>query len=146
MLRIVFCTAVMAVAGYVFAAPSEAQAQDFVAELTGQNEVPPTTSAATGEAEIVAATYGVGGRRLSYTIECEGLTGPITAAHFHGPAEEGANAPPIAPIEGDACPLAGSVALTPEQAALLADGMIYVNIHTAANPDGEIRGQVEEDS
>jgi hypothetical protein len=146
MLRFLCCAAALAVAAFVVSAPSPALAQDFVAELTGQNQVPPVTTTATGSVEVTASTYGVGGRRVAYTIECSGLSGPITAAHFHGPAAEGENAGPLVPIEGTACPLEGTVTLNAEQAGHLSGGMIYVNIHTAANPDGEIRGQLEEDS
>lgn len=138
--------AATAAAGLVVVGASVALAQEFVAELSGESAVPPTSSAATGEAEIMATPYGVNGRRLAYTIECEGLSGPITGAHFHGPAAEGESAPPVMPIAGDVCPLSGTVTLTAEQAAPLEEGMLYINIHTSANPDGEIRGQVFEDS
>ncbi|HEX9904519.1 MAG TPA: CHRD domain-containing protein, partial [Propylenella sp.] len=47
--------------------------------------------------------------------------------------------------EGSESPLEGSATLTDEQAALLADGMLYINVHTEANPGGEIRGQVTGD-
>ena len=73
-----------------------------------------------------------------------GLTGPATAAHFHGPAAVGANAPPVVPVPATALanPIKGDATLTDAQAADLAAGKWYFNIHTAANKGGEIRGQV----
>ena len=80
---------------------------------------------------------------LSWTIEYEGLTGPASAAHIHGPADPGANAGVVVPFTSAASPITGSATLTEAQAADLAAGRYYVNIHTAANRGGEIRGQIE---
>ena len=72
-----------------------------------------------------------------------GLSGPATAAHFHGPAETGKNAGVAVAIpNATSSPVEGSATLTDAQAADLIAGKYYVNIHTAANPGGEIRGQV----
>ncbi|MEO6781607.1 MAG: CHRD domain-containing protein, partial [Bradyrhizobium sp.] len=66
-----------------------------------------------------------------------------TAAHFHGPAEPGKNAGVAVAIpSASTSPVEGSATLTDAQAADLEAGKYYVNIHTAANPGGEIRGQV----
>ena len=127
-------------------APENAQAQNvsFEVELTGANEVPPVTTEATGTARV---NFGQTSRRLIYRINYEGLSGPATGAHFHGPAEPGENADVVVPIEGDlTSPIAGSVDLTEEQAEQFLEGLWYINIHTEANPQGEIRGQVAEDS
>jgi CHRD domain len=80
----------------------------------------------------------------TYTVTYSGLTGPATAAHFHGPAAVGANAPPVLPIPATmlASPIKGDKVLTDAQAADLAAGKWYFNIHTAAHAPGEIRGQV----
>jgi hypothetical protein len=81
---------------------------------------------------------------LSWTIRFSDLSGPVTAAHFHGPAMPGENAPPVVPISGRnlASPIQGSAVLTPEQAADFLAGKWYLNLHTAAHPDGELRGQI----
>jgi hypothetical protein len=77
--------------------------------------------------------------RITYS----GLSGTPTAAHFHGPAQSGANAGVAVPIPNVATsPAQGSATLTDAQAADLLAGRYYINIHTAANPAGEIRGQV----
>ena len=72
-----------------------------------------------------------------------GLTGPVTGGHFHGPALAGQNAGVVVPFAaGLVSPITGSATLTPTQVADLSAGKWYVNLHTAANPGGEIRGQV----
>ena len=79
----------------------------------------------------------------SVALPGAGLSGPATAAHFHGPAEAGKNAGVEVPIpNAGTSPVEGSATLTEAQAADLTGGKLYVNVHTAANPGGEIRGQV----
>jgi hypothetical protein len=63
-------------------------------------------------------------------------------AHFHGPAAAGANAGVVLPFANPASPIEGQATLTPAQAADLSAGKWYANVHTAANPGGEIRGQM----
>lgn len=87
-------------------------------------------------------TYDPATKALTYTVTYEGLTGPAMAAHIHGPAEPGANAGPVVPFPSATSPIAGTVTLTDVQAAELAAGKYYVNVHTAANRGGEIRGQI----
>jgi hypothetical protein len=83
---------------------------------------------------------------LSWNIKYSGLTGDATAAHFHGPAKPGVAAGvmvPAAPKGGALLsPIVGSATLTDDQAKALMDGQMYFNVHTQANPAGEIRGQV----
>jgi hypothetical protein len=71
------------------------------------------------------------------------LSGDATAAHFHGPATPGVNAGVTVPMKAPlTSPITGEATLTPEQAADLMAGKWYFNVHTAANPGGEIRGQL----
>jgi Cu/Zn superoxide dismutase len=79
---------------------------------------------------------------LTYTVEYEGLSGPAAAAHIHGPAEPGANAGVVVPFASAASPITGTATLTDAQVADLQAGKYYVNVHTAANRGGEIRGQI----
>jgi hypothetical protein len=116
-----------------------AEETKFMAMLSGPEEVPPNNSPGTGTANI---TWNSETKAVTWAIEFSGLTGPATAAHFHGPAGPGENAGPVVPIEDLESPSEGSATLTDEQAAQLADGRWYVNVHTAQFPDGEIRGQV----
>src|SRR5712671_6844520 len=82
-------------------------------------------------------------KQVTCQITYSGLSGTPTAAHFHGPAQPGANAGVAVPIPNVATsPAQGSATLTDAQAADLLAGRYYINIHTAANPAGEIRGQV----
>jgi hypothetical protein len=121
-----------------FAGP--AFAEKMKATLDGKSEVPPNTSAAKGTADI---DYDAATKKLSWKVTYSGLSGPATAAHFHGPAAAGANAGVAVAIpNAGTSPVEGSATLTDAQAADLTAGKYYVNIHTAANPGGEIRGQV----
>jgi hypothetical protein len=110
------------------------------ADLKASAEVPPKDSNGQGK---LTATLDSESRELKYHVEFDGLTGPAVAAHFHGPAAGGANAKPQVPVKGTiASPIDGIATLTPEQAKDLLDGKWYFNLHTSANPGGEIRGQV----
>jgi hypothetical protein len=121
-----------------FAGP--AFADKMKATLDGASEVPPTTTAGKGAADI---DYDPASKKLSWKVTYSGLSGPATAAHFHGPAEADKNAGVKVPIpNATSSPAEGSATLTDEQAADLMAGKYYVNVHTAANPGGEIRGQV----
>ena len=125
-------------AAFAFAGP--AFADKMKATLDGKSEVPPNTSAATGTADI---DYDPASKKLSWKVTYSGLSGPATAAHFHGPAEAGKNGGVAVAIpNATSSPVEGSATLTDAQAADLTAGKYYVNIHTAANPGGEIRGQV----
>ena len=76
-------------------------------------------------------------------MDYSGLSGPVTGAHIHGPAASGANAGIVIPFTGDlASPIKGSATLTDAQIADLEAGKYYVNLHSAANKSGEIRGQL----
>ena len=111
---------------------------DMSATLNAASEVPPKASSGTGEAKI-----NLSGNTLTWTVTYSGMTGPVTAGHFHGPAPVGSNAGVVVPFAGSlASPITGSATLTDAQIADLKAGKWYVNLHTAANPGGEIRGQV----
>ena len=117
-----------------------ASAEKFKATLSGKSEVPPNASTATGTADI---DYDPSTKKISWKLTYSGLSGPATAAHFHGPADASKNASPVVPIPNIAAsPVEGSATLTDAQAKDLEAGKYYVNVHTAANPGGEIRGQV----
>ena len=117
-----------------------ASAEKYKVTLDGKSEVPANTSAGTGTADV---DYDAASKKLTWTLTYSGLSGPATAAHFHGPAEAGKNAGVKVPIaNATSSPAEGSATLTDAQAADLMAGRYYVNVHTAANPGGEIRGQV----
>jgi len=130
------------VAGFSIATPAFAETVTFKASLTAAQEVPPTDSKGKGE---VTATYDTASKKLSWKGTYSDLSGPATAAHFHGPAASGKNAGVAVPIfAGGAAksPFEGSATLTDEQAKDLMSGQWYANVHTAANKAGEIRGQM----
>lgn len=133
-----------AVAGLALAAspmPASAETVAYKAMIMPSSEVPPVANSQ-GMGQL-AATYDTASKVLSYGVTYSGLTGPATAAHFHGAAPAGKNAGVMVPVNGDlASPIKGTATLTDEQAKALTDGDMYFNVHTAANKGGEMRGQV----
>lgn len=114
--------------------------RDLSGTLSAAQEVPSTTSTGSGS---VDAHLNPSNNELRWTVTYTGLTGPVTAAHFHGPAMTGQNAGVAVPITGVLTnPIKGVVTLTSAQAEELLADRWYVNLHTAANPNGEVRAQV----
>jgi CHRD domain len=123
--------------------PAKAAPLTFKVDMNGAQQVPPVQTGATGTADL---TYDPATRMLTWTVTYAGLSGPATMAHLHGPAAQGKNAPPAIWLseKGAAVssPIKGQATLTPEQAQQMMGGEWYINVHTQANPNGEIRGQV----
>ena len=109
-------------------------------QLRSANEVPPVATSGGGS---VDAAFNKDTMQLRWKVSYSGLTGNATAGHFHGPAGVGVNAGValgwVNPITSG---MQGSATLTAAQAADLMAGRWYANIHTAANPGGELRGQM----
>lgn len=131
--------AVLSAALLCGATAARAELVKLHAELKGSNEVPPNSSSGSGTAE---ATLDTDTKFLTYTITYSGLTGPAMGAHFHGPSEAGKNAGIVLPFKTVQSPIQGTATLTDTQAADLLAGKWYTNVHTAANPGGELRGQM----
>ena len=119
--------------------PVSAETVNLKADLSGASEVPPNQSPAKG---AVTATFDASSKVLTWKGSYSGLSGEPTAAHFHGPADPGKNAGVALVIKPFASPFEGTATLTDAQATDLLAGRWYVNIHTVANPGGELRGQL----
>jgi CHRD domain len=137
---IAFPVGAAAIAALLAFAPSAyAETVKFKADLSGASEVPPNTTKGTG---TVTATYDTASKQLSWQGSYSGLSGPATAAHFHGPAPAGKNAGVELAIKPATSPLEGTATLNDTQAADLMAGNWYVNVHTEENKGGEVRGQL----
>lgn len=126
-----------------------AQAQKFTASLSGSQEVPPNTSTAKGW-----AWFKPMGDTVWYKVNATGID-KVTMAHIHN-AKAGENGDPIAMLqikssgptlaEGNitTSDLMGSLAgkSIADLVGKMQSGETYVNVHTEANPNGEIRGQI----
>ena len=110
---------------------------------SGAQEVPAVTTTASG---TLTGSYDTVSKSLIYSISWTGLSGDATMAHFHGPALAGESAPPIETLTITTNGMAGIATDTITASAALhsalMSGKVYYNVHTAANPDGEIRSQV----
>ncbi|HKZ79916.1 MAG TPA: CHRD domain-containing protein [Pyrinomonadaceae bacterium] len=120
-------------------APSVARKQ-FVAILTGTQEVPFTGNVVKGNGGVVQLSTDE--TTASVSLFFSGLTGNETGAHVHGPAAAGTNADILFPL-----PLGNpinnfQISPTAQQVADLKAGLHYMNVHSAGFPDGEIRGQL----
>jgi hypothetical protein len=127
------------------------QDQKFTATLSGQEEVPPTNSQATGMAE-----FTVMGDSVEYTVNASGMQG-VTAGHIHS-GKQGENGPVVVTLFKNDTPtneVSETGSITPDKlegpmagkqltdlASAMNNGDTYVNVHTEQNPDGEIRGQI----
>src|ERR1700710_2592332 len=103
-----------ALATFAFAAAialaGPASADKMKATLDGKSEVPANTSAGSGTADI---DYDAASKKLTWKLTYSGLSGPATAAHFHGPAEPGKNAGVAVAIpNATSSPADGSATLT----------------------------------
>ncbi len=129
-----------AVAACLLSVAAQAETLTFHTTMNAATEVPPKQSSGTG---TVTATIDTATKTLTYTVQYTGLTGPATMGHFHGPAAAGKNAGVLIPFaQPVTSPIHGSTTVTDAQIADFRDGNVYANVHTAANPGGEIRGQM----
>ncbi|MBL7815247.1 MAG: CHRD domain-containing protein [Saprospiraceae bacterium] len=110
----------------------------FAAVMRGANEVPAVTTSGLGLGSFVL-NYAYS--RLEYRILVTGLSGNISAAHLHFGAL-GANGPVAYPLSFSGNTLTGFVDVNSAFVDSLFSGKVYVNVHTAANPGGEIRSQL----
>lgn len=83
---------VPALAFAAWAGQAQAAPQSFKVQLDGASEVPPVQTAGKATANI---TYDPVTRVLTWNVTYEGLSGPATMAHFHGPAAAGKNGPVV---------------------------------------------------
>jgi hypothetical protein len=115
----------------------------FRADMTGSQVVPPTGSAGTGFGNVTLNEA----RTLAWVSVWSGLAAATTPAHVHGPAGPGENGPILFTLTCTSWTCtAFSLAITASQVDQLIAGQWYIDIHTAACPDGEIRGRLSLDS
>ena len=125
----------------------------YTSTMSAANEKPnPNSSTATG-----TATYTLKGNLLSFIVTVNGLTGPATASHIHVGAASTSGGVIVPFVTGSvqsgnlaagtidlSLPVSnGTTSITGDSLkVLLNNGNAYTNVHTAANPAGEIRGQI----
>jgi CHRD domain len=131
---------IFALAGALFAAglsTARAETVSLVAHLLGAAAIPPNKSDAFGEAQF---TYDSQTRQLDYYVTYDGAS--PTKIDIHGPAGPGATAMAIASFPLSESPVTGKTILTREQGDSLLAGKLYIDLHSQACANGEIRGQI----
>ena len=106
------------------------------ATINGAQQVPANSSTATG---TFAGSYNSGSMLLTYMVTYQGMTPSIAHIHIGAPGTSGPVAIPFANL---ASPITGTVTLTADQAENLLTNKLYVNMHSTAFPNGEIRGDI----
>ena len=108
--------------------------------LSGGNEVPPVTTSASGSGTITVSSD----KSVSGSVTTSGVNG--TAAHIHVGAT-GQNGPVVIPLaksaDGNTWSVPAGAKLTDAQYDQYKNGNLYVNVHSAANKGGEVRGQLK---
>lgn len=118
----------------------QAETITYHAVLNGASEVPPNSTSGTG---TVSATVDTDLKSLAYKVQYKGLSGPVTAGHFHGPASTKESAGIMIPMSAPmGNPINGMARLSDADIAAFKAGHVYANIHTKEHPGGEIRGQM----
>ena len=131
---------------------TDPEEEEFAVVMNGSSERPnPVTTTATGSASLEFTGSGA----ISITINVNGLSGAASAAHIHGPADATQAAGPIVTFTGLSTStsgqlVTGTITATDSPATISLDslktlfrnGKAYINVHTTANPGGEIRGQI----
>jgi hypothetical protein len=111
----------------------------LTARLDARHEIPAPKGAATASGLFTATLTG---RSLTWRLTFSRLTGKAAAAHIHL-GKAGVAGPVAVPLCAPCASGAhGKVIITTKVRAALVGGSAYVNVHTAKNPGGEIRGQV----
>ena len=127
----------------LFALPQSSNAQIKISGvLSGRNENPANTSTATGTIDGIFDPWS---RVIAFRVEFSNLTVNATAAHFHS-APAGTNGPVVVDFVSQGFPVGVKsgefvkvLTLTEAQAVDIMTGNLYVNIHNASFPGGEIR-------
>jgi hypothetical protein len=116
------------------------QGKQLIARLSGAAETPPTASMGTGLAVISIDTTT---NQICWALSVGGLSGPATASHIHQ-AAVGTPGPIVVPFSNAPNPTSSGCTTDATNAPLIAanPANFYVNVHTALNPSGEIRGQL----
>jgi hypothetical protein len=108
----------------------------YAANLGGGNEVPSNPSEASGACTTAVTTDGA-----QALVTCVHTVNGAVAAHLHQ-APSGTNGAVICNLGPAESPIQATCDLTPDLLAALRQGNVYVNVHSAAYPGGEVRGQL----
>jgi hypothetical protein len=116
------------------------RADRFSASLNRGQEVPKPKGVSILAGGRFTATLS--GSKLTWKLTFKHLTGAATAAHIHL-AARGKPGPVAVPLCGPCkSPVSGTTVVKASLVSAMKKGNTYINVHTAKNPAGEIRGQI----
>ncbi|HEY7167252.1 MAG TPA: CHRD domain-containing protein [Candidatus Binatia bacterium] len=137
---IVPVAAVAVMIGTSYWATAAEKGEQVKVNLTGEEEVPPVKTSATGSGTITIAAD----KSVSGSVTTKGIEG--TAAHIHDGAPD-KNGPVIIPLtkgsDNTTWSVPAGAKLTDAQYEAFKAGNLYVNVHSAAHKGGEIRAQLK---
>ena len=127
---------------FILCACAQAQFRYFKGIMQGTQEVPANASAGSG---VIVVKYTTASRQLELWGNYKDLSATITASHIHSPAATGSNGPVLINLNNSGNTtgtLNVTATLTAAQETDLIAGLMYVNVHNATFPGGEIRAQL----
>ena len=140
MKKLVALLVVVAVGAMAAAAFAATRTTTWTAALSSGQEVPKQVVKNTAAHGQFKGTLK--GSKLTWKLTFSKLTGPATAAHIHM-AAKGKSGNVVVPLCGPCkSPVTGTATITPALMTAFKKHLLYVNVHTAKNPNGEIRGQL----
>jgi len=138
--KLVALLVVVAVGAMAAAAFAATRTTTWTAALSSGQEVPKQVVKNTAAHGQFKGTLK--GSKLTWKLTFSKLTGPATAAHIHM-AAKGKSGNVVVPLCGPCkSPVTGTATITPALMTAFKKHLLYVNVHTAKNPNGEIRGQL----
>ncbi len=135
-----FLRVVLTVAtAWIVGNPSVALADEIAVALSGQQEIPPVTTVATGNGMLTVGPD----KSVSGKVTVSGMA--VTMAHIHEGAA-GSNGPviiPLAKVSDNVWAVPAGAKLTDAQYESYKAGKLYFNMHSDAHRSGEVRGQIK---
>jgi hypothetical protein len=139
-IALLFVTGVIIAVAVASGSTAGGMPKTWSTSLTAAQEIPKQVVKNTAARGSFRATLN--GTKLKFTLTFSGLTGPATMAHIHLGAKGKSGPILVALCTPCTSPVSRTVTADAKVQKDYANHLLYVNVHTAKNPNGEIRGQL----